>query len=208
MLSKFDIEFDLSADKIRLFEPKNCSGAQVVYWAQSYFMTKLIRAPGDSNWLEANVSLDGHQVVAMFDTGAALSAVTTQAVQRTGVKAEAPPVTATALIGLANKPIDTATAVFPTLSIGQESVENAKLRIADLFGKNTETHLGSFIPQSVIDSPDLIIGADFFMAHRIYVARSQGKIYFTYKGGPIFQHINPNATAPSGEKSAGDPKPQ
>jgi len=168
-------------------------------------MTKLIRAPEDSNWLEANVSLDGHQVVAMFDTGSALSAATTQAVQRTGIKAEAPPVTATAGIGLANKCIDAATAVFSALSIGQESDENAKLRIADLFGKNTETHL-EFLYS--VDNPDLIIGADFFMAHRIYVARSQGKINFTYKGGPMFQYINPNTTAPSGETGAGGPKPR
>jgi hypothetical protein len=113
-------------------------------------------------------------------------------------------VTATATRGLAAKPIDTATAVFPTLTIGQESVQNVKLRIADLFGKNTETRLGSFIAHSVIDNPDLVIGADFFMAHRIYVARSQGKIYFTYKGGPVFQHFVENTPAPSGEAGAED----
>lgn len=44
VLSHWDIEFDLSAGKIRLFKPKDCSGDQVVYWAQSYFMTKLVAA--------------------------------------------------------------------------------------------------------------------------------------------------------------------
>jgi hypothetical protein len=51
-------------------------------------------------------------------------------------------------------------------------------------------------------------GADTAMAHRIYVARSQGKIYFTYKGGPIFQHVEPNAPAPSGEAGAAEATPQ
>ena len=35
--------------------------------------------------------------------------------------------------------------------------------------------------------PDLLLGADFLLAHRIYIARSQKKLYFTYRGGPIFQ---------------------
>jgi hypothetical protein len=57
----------------------------------------------------------------------------------------------------------------------------------------------------VFDNPGMVIGADFFMAHRIYVARSQGKMYFTYKGGPIFQHVEANTPAPSG---AADAPPQ
>jgi predicted aspartyl protease len=206
VFSNWDVEFDLSAGKIRLFKPKDCSGDQVVYWAQSYFMTKLISTPGNSNWLEANVSLNGHDVVAMFDTGAALSTVTSQALGQIGIKPEVPPVTASAGRGLAGRPIETATAVFQTLTIGQESVGNARLHIADLFGKNTEVALGSRIPRSVIDNPDLIIGADFFMSHRIYVARSQGKFYFTYKGGPVFQHALPNSAPSSGEAGAENPE--
>jgi predicted aspartyl protease len=204
VLSHWDVEFDLSAGKIRLFVPKNCNGDQVVYWAQSYFMTKLVGASGDSNWLQVQVMLDGREVVAMLDTGAAFSTVTSQALRQTGIQPEESPVAATAGHGLAGKAIDTTTAVFPTLTIGQESVQNVKLRIADLFGVNKEVRLGSQLAQSVIDDPDMVIGADFFMAHRIYVARSQGKIYFTYKGGPIFQHVEPNAPAPSGEAGAAD----
>jgi predicted aspartyl protease len=208
VLSHWDIEFDLSAGKIRLFVPKNCDGDQVVYWAQRYFMTKLVSAPGDSNWLQAHVMLDGHEVVAMFDTGATRSTVMSQALRQTGIQPEKSPVAAAAGYGLAGKPIDTTTAVFPTLVIGQESVQNAKLCIADLFGKDTEIRLGSNIAHSVFDNPGMVIGADFFMAHRIYVARSQGKIYFTYKGGPIFQHVEANTPAPSDEAGAADAPPQ
>lgn len=204
VLSHWDIEFDLSAGKIRLFIPKNCNGDQVVYWAQSYFMTKLVGAPPNTNWLQAHVILNGHEVVAMFDTGASLSTVTSQALRQSGIKAEGAPVTAGETRGLAGKQIDTTAAVFPTLTIGQETVQNVKLRIADLFGKNTETMLGSLVARSIVDNPDMIIGADFFMAHRIYVARSQGKIYFTYKGGPVFQNFVGNTPAPSGEAGAAD----
>jgi len=33
----------------------------------------------------------------------------------------------------------------------------------------------------------MLLGADFLRAHRVLVAHSQGKIYFTYIGGPAFQ---------------------
>jgi predicted aspartyl protease len=203
VLSRWDLEIDLSAGKIRLFKPKNCDGDQVAYWATSYFMTKLVNVETDSNCLEANVSLAGHQVVAMFDTGAALSTVSSKTLVQTGIKAEAPPVAAEATRGLANRPIETAVAVFPTLTIGQETIEDAQLRVADLFSRNTEIETGSLVPKSVMAGPDLLIGADFFMAHRIYVARSQGKIYFTYKSGQIFQQRMPSGTAAPAEGDSG-----
>lgn len=32
----------------------------------------------------------------------------------------------------------------------------------------------------------MMIGADFLLSHRVYVANSQHKLYFTYIGGPVF----------------------
>jgi len=32
----------------------------------------------------------------------------------------------------------------------------------------------------------MLIGADFFLSHRVYVASSQNRLYFTYNGGPVF----------------------
>jgi predicted aspartyl protease len=211
VLSRWDIEFDLSAGKIRLFVPKNCKGDEVVYWATSYFMTKLVAPPGNSDLLETTVRLNGQEAVAMLDTGASASVVTAQALRQAGVTAESPVTTSDPTRGIVGKPINTSIAVFASLSIGQETIQNVKLRIADLFGRDTEVHTGSAIAQSMFKGPEMLIGADFFLAHRILVSRSQGRIYFTYKGGPIFQRIAPEATAPAappGESGTGTPKQQ
>ena len=196
-LSAWDTEFDLSDGKIRLFTPKNCKGDDVAYWASAYSMADLITAPGESRWLEAKVQLDGHDVVAMFDSGASMSVVTAQAVLQAGIKPETAAVETTASRGIAGKAMDTSVALFKTLSVGDETVRNAELHIADLFSKNTAFQTGSHLPQHVINDPEMLIGADFFLSHRIYVARSQGKIYFTYKGGPIFRHKSPEASTPT-----------
>jgi hypothetical protein len=33
---------------------------------------------------------------------------------------------------------------------------------------------------------DMLIGADFFLSHHIFVSNSQHKLYLTYNGGPVF----------------------
>jgi hypothetical protein len=32
----------------------------------------------------------------------------------------------------------------------------------------------------------MLLGADFFLSHRIFVSNEQHKVYFTYNGGPVF----------------------
>lgn len=130
------------------------------------------------------------------------STVTTQAVHQAGLESEIPVTDTGTTRGIAGKAMDTSVALFKTINIGDEGVRNVELRIANLFGKNTAMQTGSHIAQSVNNDPEMLIGADFFLAHRIYIARSQGKMYFTYGGGPIFRHDPPapeasGATTPS-----------
>jgi predicted aspartyl protease len=199
-LSKFDLDIDLRSRKVRLFAPKGCNGDQVVYWAKAYFMAKLVRSNSNANWVQANVSLDGQAALAIFDTGAERTVVTTQAVRQNGITPESPLQAAGARQGLAGNTYDTSVAFFRVLTVGQETIQNAKLEIADLFGRDTEVHTGSLVARGVVvNPPDLVIGADFFLAHRVYIARSQGKMYFTYEGGPIFQ---PRSPEPAGSREA------
>jgi hypothetical protein len=50
---------------------------------------------------------------------------------------------------------------------------------------------------------DVLLGADFMLAHHIYVANSQKKVYFTYSGGAVFRYRTPDDVA----ASKGEPKP-
>jgi tetratricopeptide (TPR) repeat protein len=47
----------------------------------------------------------------------------------------------------------------------------------------------------------MLVGADFFLSHRIYVASSQRKLYFTYNGGPVF-----NLTTSSNSRTTANSK--
>jgi predicted aspartyl protease len=183
-LSKMDVEFDLGAGRVRLFQPVGCQGDQVVYWATGYFMVTLL--PSAQSWLETKAALAGHDVVAMFDTGAYVSTVTTDLAKQTGT-VPTPADNDQRAHGLGPQELEVASARFTSLTVGQEVIQNPTLHVADLFGADREVKTGSYIRQSIFQEPDLLIGADFFRAHRVYVARSQNKIYFTYSGGRIFE---------------------
>lgn len=203
LLSKMDEEFDLTSRTLRFFSPKDCSGEQVVYWQQPqqpYSLVPIERSH-TPDFLLVKVSLNGHDVVAMIDSGATNSTVTSKLAQSSGMHPESAPVATGAVKGVAANSIEASVAVFPSLSIGDETIKNAKLRVADLWGKDRELRSGSNIPVNPIDQPDMLIGADFIQAHRMYVSRSQGKIYFTYLGGPIFRTANPTAPPTAAEES-------
>ena len=51
----------------------------------------------------------------------------------------------------------------------------------------------------------MMLGADFLRSHRLLVAHSQRKVYFTYAGGPVFQLNLPPTREP---QSPDDTKPE
>jgi hypothetical protein len=189
LLARVDVEFDLAEEAVRLFTPKGCSGEQVVYWRQPYSVLPITTTLRDVTHLRGFVELNGIRTPAMFDTGAAVTTVTPHAAKAAGVAIESPGITSVGKIhGFGASAVDAYSAVFPTLTLGDEKITNARLEIADMMGWRKEAQIGSHIATAIDDDlePQMLVGADFFLSHRVYVARSQGLIYFSYLGGPIF----------------------
>lgn len=185
-LMQQDIEFDLPHGKIRFFRPKDCVGDQVVYWGQAYSVTAL--KPTTDESIQVTVVINGLPIRAMMDSGSTLSTLTPQAAARTGFTAGAAGVTSDGTsIGLGPRATPTSVAAFTTFAFGDEVIHNARLRVADLFAADKETTLGSNIPVSVVDAPQMLLGADFFKSHRVFIAREQHKVYVSYVGGPVFE---------------------
>ena len=130
LLSSVDVEIDLSAGKLRMFKPKNCTGDEVVYWSDSFFMVPMQNLTAHASWPEAEVSLDGHAVLAMFDTGASFSGVSKEGLKASGVSPETSPSEAGSTHGIGSKGVETQVAKFPQLTIGQETIQHVRLRIA------------------------------------------------------------------------------
>ena len=173
LLNISDMEFDLANGVIRLFRPEGCENAMLAYWDQggAASMVPLRKQDEGRRELDATASVNGQEIAVIFDTGSPRSMLTLKAARRAGVKTDDPGVVAAGVTGgLGRGATPTWIAPFKSFKIGGEEVQNTHLRIGAL-------QLNEF---------DMLLGADFFLSHRIYVARGQRKLYFTYNGGPVF----------------------
>ena len=169
-----DVEYDLANGVIRLFRPDDCRKSVLGYWASDLPLSviDIAHATPQSPHTTGTAFLNGTKIRVMFDTGAPASLLTLDAAKRAGVTPQTAGVLpAGATYGsLGTRLVKTWIAPFPSFKIGEEEVRNTHLRIG---------------ATSLLDT-DMLVGADFFLSHRVYVANSQAKLYFTYNGGPVF----------------------
>ncbi|MBV9727232.1 MAG: aspartyl protease family protein [Gammaproteobacteria bacterium] len=169
-----DVEYDLTHGVIRLVRPKDCKDSSLAYWAQAgkpYSVIDIALADRHQPHTKSVAYLNGTKIHVLFDTGSPVSSLTLEAAKRAGITPGSDGVVeAGSAWGIGHKVRKTWIARFASFKLGDEEIKNAKLRFGDI---------------SLPDS-DMLIGADFFLSHRIYVASSQRKLYFTYNGGPVF----------------------
>ena len=174
VIGRSDTEYDLGNGVIRLIHSRDCGNLALAYWSKdSAIAVVSIRETSTAEpQLIGTATLNGARIVIVFDTGASQSVLNFRGARRAGVKLDGPDVQAGGtLVGLRSDAIDSWITRFDSLDLGGEVIKNARLRIADI-----DLALGA----------DMLLGADFFLSHRIYVASSQRKIYFTFNGGHVF----------------------
>ena len=190
ILGLADVEYDLGKGDIKLMQAEGCYGAVMVYWDRTapYSVVGMVSPPnwGNSSNLRSvsigEAFVNGARIRVIFDTGASTSVLSRSAAARAGVKPDMPGVISAGFsAGIGRKTIRTWIGPFASFKIGDEEIRNTKLRFGEIDLQNA----------------DMLLGADFFLSHHIYVANSQHKIYFTYNGGPVF-----NLTATPGPPAA------
>ena len=167
-----DVEYDLSNGAIRLMQGDGCAKTELAYWATTtYSMMDIEERSPRAPYTRGTAYINGAKIRVIFDTGATASIVTLRAAARAGVAPGGPGVVAAGLSrGIGRGTVNTWIAPFSSFGIGDEEVRNTRLRFGDI----------------KLDDADMLIGSDFFLSHRVYVANSQRKLYFTYNGGPVF----------------------
>jgi tetratricopeptide (TPR) repeat protein/predicted aspartyl protease len=170
-----DVEYDLAQGAIRLIREDGCKNANLAYWttgtSQSYSMIEIESTSPRSPHTTGTATINGVAIRVMFDTGAYASVLSQRAAERAGVKIDSPGVVDGGFTrGVGQRPVKNWIAPFASFRLGDEEIRNTRLRIGD----------------PGLDSADMLIGADFFLSHRIYVASRQHQLFFTYNGGAVF----------------------
>jgi tetratricopeptide (TPR) repeat protein len=199
-LESWDVEYNLAQGMIRLMKDEDCRKAMLAYWVKPddpVSIIEIARTTPMKPHTTGFAYVNGAKIRVAFDTGAAMSMMSRHAAERAGIKLDAAGVVDAGLVagigsGMAKSyivPVDSI-----KFADGEE-IKHTRLRVADLD----------------LEFTDMLIGADFFLSHRIFVANSQNKLYLTYNGGPVFNlaKSTPSAAAPLPEagqnKASNDP---
>jgi tetratricopeptide (TPR) repeat protein len=173
VLGVADAEYDLAGGVIRLIRTKDCGKANLAYWAGDKPVSKidLVDTGKHNQHIIGFVMVNGIRMRAAFDTGAPTSMLTLKAAARAGVKPDDPNARPAGITrGLGRNVSRSWIAPFNSFAIGDEEIRNARLRFSDV---------------SNVDF-DMLLGADFFLSHRIFVSNAGNAMFLTYNGGSVF----------------------
>jgi tetratricopeptide (TPR) repeat protein/predicted aspartyl protease len=186
ILGLMDVEYDLPHGVVRLVKTQNCKGANPAYWTgeRPFSVVKLVRPPSSlfKPHTVAQIAIDGQKVAATFDTGADESLLAASVAKRLGAVPGGDTVTEEGLSGgLGSRHVRTYRATFNEIEVGGELLKKPKIQFADMGMSDTQ----------------MLVGVDFFLTHRIFVANAQNEMFFTYEGGPLFG-LNPRRAVTAG----------
>ena len=171
-LLQTDLEISLATKEIKFFQPVNCSDTHLAYWDADALVIPFDTSSETTPNPYFTVLINGEKMRAIIDTGAAATTISLAAAKRTGLKLDAPGVTrAGHVVGVGDDKVAFWHTAFKTFQIGEEVIQNADIGVIDRQGSDV----------------DILLGDDFLRSHRVLIAMSQRKIYFSYVGGQPFE---------------------
>ncbi len=187
LLGGWDLELNLPENDVRIEKVAGCRSTELAYWNKPYSQARLEADGSSRSAILVTVLLNGRAVTAMIDSGATQSIVTPGAAMSAGInlaKAE----DGDEVGGIGHNHLSSKVATFSTFALGDETIKNAKLVVAEMWQYNRKEETGTRLGPMTRDStePRMLLGADFLRAHRVLIANSMGLMVFSYVGGPVF----------------------
>ena len=175
LLDFADLEIDLAHGKLTLFKAEHCDKASLAYWVKdgNYNVADIEPASNKSDRRTfLTVTINGKHVRALLDSGAYATVLSRHAAERVGINLDAPDVKAgSGGYGIGAKQVKSWTVNIDSFSVGSETIQHSQMQVID--GR-------------IGDETDMLLGVDFLLAHHLFIANSQRKVYFTYNGGRVF----------------------
>ncbi|NHZ63916.1 retropepsin-like aspartic protease [Massilia genomosp. 1] len=179
-LMQSDLEVALADKVLRFHRSENCNDDNLLsYWDAQAMMVPMTCTSSCGTSRKAatpqvEVRVNGVTLSAILDTGAGVSSISQNAARRAGVTTDMADVKRNGFfVGAGGGRAARWNAVFKTFTIGDETVRNADIAIAEsLNGEYGQV--------------DVILGTDFLRAHRVLFVNSQRRVYLSYLGGEVF----------------------
>lgn len=194
LLDLMDLDSDLANGKLQLLRPQGCNALSMAYWSKDgrYNVADLHYAARDYDHRSlVDVTIHGKTVRAVLDTGATTTLITRRAAERVGMDLSLTHGAANLISsGVGRRSQKGWVVPIDSYAIGTEQIQHSKIVVLD--GDLGDTS----------DAPEMLLGIDFFLAHHVFVANSQRKVYFTYNGGRVFSLAQAPKAAPATDDAA------
>ena len=175
LLDLWDVELDLAHGKVTLFKTEHCDKVSLAYWVKDgKYNVADIEQSGNQYDRRTffTVIINGTKLRAVLDSGANATVLSRRAAERAGINVNAPGVKeGSSSVGVGSKPVKTWTVNVDSFAVGSELIQHTQMQVID-------SRMG--------DNTDMLLGVDFILAHRMFIANSKKKAYFTYNGGRVF----------------------
>ena len=196
LMGPLDVEYDFANGVMRYFKAEGCGAKDnLAYWSKGLALSRVDILDPTRITLKVvtNAKVDGHTVRVLWDSGASLSVLNESAAARAGVTVKSEgSVDAGLSYGIFGRGNDQFMAPFASFAVGGEEIKNTRLRV---------TKLG------ISDEAEMLLGADFFLSHRILISNSQKQVYFTYNGGAVFRMDQPPTKTQLANAGGSSPAP-
>jgi predicted aspartyl protease len=160
-LERWDVEYNLAQGMIRLMKDDDCRKTMLAYWVkpdEPFSLIDIARTTPMKPHTTGFAYVNGVKIHIAFDTGAAMSMMTRRAAERAGLKLDAPGVADAGLVrGIGSSMAKSYIVPVDSIKFADgEEIKHTRLRVAELD----------------LDFTDMLIGADFFLSHRIFDSES------------------------------------
>ncbi len=190
ILFNSDVEFNPADHYIKFFKPADCDKTSLAYWSDGAIDVASADISSTDIRQVVTVEINGQKLRALIDSGSQYSLVNTAFAARLGITPGSPNVKkiGTAM-GSGTHQIDTWISKFDSFSIGEETIKNPSFLMTDLWGAMLSDNNNIAMSAFTHDQPDMLLGADFLRTHRVLMALSQHRLYFSYMGGDVFPDL-------------------
>ncbi|HTT81941.1 MAG TPA: aspartyl protease family protein [Rhizomicrobium sp.] len=195
LLRNYDVDIDFGSHQVKFFSQDHCPG-KVVYWSAPSVAVVPMHMEY-SGHIIVPVTLDGHEIDALFDTGASTTHLSLEAAKNdfklVPGSSDMPKVGE--FNGAASTPVYLHT--FKSLALQDITINNPKIAISEDLEKTNfqqNTHLGSRLSDADerVGVTDMEIGTREMRHFHIYIAYKEQKFYISPAAEPVAA-----ATAPS-----------
>lgn len=208
----YDVEIDAAHHTLNLFRPSGCENAKLVYWTKQYVaadMVANITRPLNVEpftvynfpHINIRVSVNGHDMLAAVNPGYKDSSLSLTAATAAGVDTGAAPKTDSIPDVFDGYSSPARMGSFDRIALGSEAVAPAKARIHSFNPPPgaAPARTGSLLTRQRDFGEDMVLGADFFLSHRVLISYSQNKVYFSPVEGQSFLGGTPSLPAEAAE---------